>query len=160
MEQLLPLAARVAARLKERGETVALAESTTAGLVSAALVAQPGASAYFLGGALIYTRVAGRVLLDLPPGALKGHKPLTPSYAQVLADHFRSRMGADWALAEHGAAGPEGSPYGPGPGTAVIARAGPAPRAILVETGSADRVANMRAFAKAALTLLIEGLEG
>ena len=159
METLLPLASSAAGLLKARGETIAVSQSSVGGLVSAALIAQAGASAFFLGGAVIYTREAGRALLQVNRAALEGKKPLTADYVAVMAEQFRAQMGADWALAEMGAAGPDGSPYGPAPGTAALAVAGPQAKAEVISTGLSDRVANMRAFGAAALTQLIGCLE-
>ena len=159
LETLLPLAEKAARLLKSRGDKIALGESSVGGLVSASLVAQPGASAFFLGSTVIYTREAGRVLRDRSTLKLEGLEPLTPEFAQAMADGFRKQMRSDWATSEMGAAGPAGSPYGPTPGTAVVAVSGPVSNARLVETGSEDRVENMRLFGKAQLELLIECLE-
>jgi nicotinamide-nucleotide amidase len=159
LESLLPLAGKAAELLKSRGEMIAIGESSVGGLVSASLIAQAGASAFFLGSTVIYTREAGRVLRDRSTLKLEGLEPLTPEFAGAMADGFRKQMGSDWATSEMGAAGPAGSPYGPKPGTAVIAVSGPVSKARLVETGSADRIENMRLFGQAQLELLIECLE-
>ncbi|MET1083106.1 MAG: CinA family protein [Burkholderiales bacterium] len=159
MNDLLPLAARVGARLTERGETIAIAESSAGGLISAALLAVPGASAYFLGGAVVYTRKARAELLGIPESALAGIRPSTEPYALLLARAARTRLATNWALAETGATGPTGNRYGDAAGHACIAVVGGVERAMTLETGSGDRVANMRAFAAAALALLIESLE-
>lgn len=159
MQDLLPLAAAIAERLKARGETVAVAESSTGGLISAALLAVPGASAYFIGGAVVYTRQSRRALLDIPDAALAGMRASTEPYALLAARTARDRMQTSWALAETGAAGPTGNRYGDKAGHSCIAIAGPRERSLTLETGSADRVANMRAFAAAALRLLRECLE-
>ncbi|MEQ8265987.1 MAG: CinA family protein [Parvibaculum sp.] len=158
MEKLIPLAAKVAELLKKRGETLALSESSMGGLVSAALVAQPGASAFYLGSTVIYTRDAARALYALQGPPAPDVKPLTEPYVAAMADIVRARLGSTWALAEMGASGPSGSPYGPGPGTAVIGLSGPNPASITVSTGSADRAANMRTFGEAALKLLLKSL--
>jgi len=158
MEGLIPLAAEVAERLKKRQETVALSESSMGGLVSAALVAQPGASAFYLGSTVIYTRGAARALYDLKGPPAPNLQPLTEPYVLAMAEVVRAKLGATWALAEMGASGPSGSPYGPPPGTAVIGLAGPRPASIMVSMGSADRAANMRAFGAAALNLLLKSL--
>jgi PncC family amidohydrolase len=160
MESLMPLAGEVAELLKKRGETVALSESSMGGLVSAALVAQAGASAFYLGSTVIYTRGAARALYDLKGPPAPDVKPLTEPYVAAMAEVVREKFGASWAISEMGASGPSGSPYGPGPGTAVIGLAGPRPASITVSTGSADRVANMRAFGEAALRLILETLTG
>jgi nicotinamide-nucleotide amidase len=156
MKDLLPLAERVAILLKDRRETVAVAESSAGGLVSAALLAMPGASAYFLGGAVVYTYASREVFLDLPPVALGEIRPATEAYALRLAQAARQRLTATWALAETGAAGPTGNRYGDSAGHACLAVAGPVERAITIETGQGDRIANMRAFAAAALDLLAQ----
>jgi nicotinamide-nucleotide amidase len=158
MRDLLPIAARLGELLKDRHETVAIAESSTGGLVSAALLAVPGASAYFLGGAIVYTRESRRTLLDLPDSAFAGIRGVTEPLAAVLARGTLKRFSTTWSLAEVGAAGPTGNRYGDPAGHSCIAIAGPTERAITVETGSSDRLANMRAFAGAALELLLKGL--
>ena len=158
MQDLLPLAQKLGMRLRERGETIAVSESSTGGLVSAALLAVPGASAYFLGGAVVYTRQSRSLLLEIPQAALADTRPATEAYAQLLARTVRQRFSSTWSLGETGATGPTGNRYGDPAGHACIAVAGPNERVITVETGSADRIANMRAFAKAALELLAQDL--
>ncbi|OGB95471.1 MAG: damage-inducible protein [candidate division NC10 bacterium RBG_16_65_8] len=156
MRDLLPLAEKVASLLNARHETVAAAESSAGGLIAAALLAQPGASAYFLGGGVIYTYASRRLFLDLPDAALAGIRPATEPYALLLARTVRQRLGATWGLAETGAAGPAGNRYGDPAGHACLAVAGSVERAMTLETGQGDRVANMRAFAAAALDLLAQ----
>ena len=158
MQTLLPLADQLGARLKARGETIAIAESSTGGLISAALLSVPGASAYFLGGAVVYTKAARAALLGIHDADMKGLRPSTEAYALLLARTARQRFAASWALAESGATGPAGNRYGDPPGHSCLAVAGRVERAITLETGSADRQANMRAFAAAALDLLSESL--
>jgi nicotinamide mononucleotide (NMN) deamidase PncC len=139
MQDLIARAEKVARRLKDRGETIVVAESSTGGLVSAALLAR-------------------RALLDLPDIAALGMRASTEPYARLLAQTARQRFAASWALAESGATGPSGNRYGDAPGHSCIAVAGPTERSITLETGSADRVANMRAFGAAALDLLLDVL--
>jgi PncC family amidohydrolase len=158
MQDLLARAEQAGLLLKSRRETIVVAESSTGGLISAALLAVPGASAYFLGGAVVYTQVARRALLDLPDIATLGMRASTEAYALLKARTARQRFSASWALAETGAAGPTGNRYGDAAGHSCIALVGASERAITLETGSADRVANMRAFAAAALDLLVESL--
>jgi nicotinamide-nucleotide amidase len=158
MQDLLPLAERLGARLKARGETIAVAESSVGGLISAALLSVPGASAYFLGGAVVYTRQSRELLLGIPPSALEGMRPATEPYALLLARTVRQEFSASWGIGETGATGPAGNRYGDPAGHACIAVVGAGERAITVKTGAADRVANMRTFAKAALELLAERL--
>jgi nicotinamide-nucleotide amidase len=158
MKDLLPLAEKVAGLLKARRETLAVAESSAGGLISAALLAQPGASAYFLGGAVVYTYGSREVFLDVLQSALVGIRPATEPYALLLARAARQRLSATWALAETGATGPTGNRYGDPAGHACLAVTGPTERAITLETGQADRLANMRAFGAAALDLLAQSL--
>jgi PncC family amidohydrolase len=158
MQILLPRAEKAGLLLKSRGETIVVAESSTGGLISAALLAVPGASAYFLGGAVVYTQVARRALLDLPDISTLGMRASTEAYALLKARTARQRFSAVWALAETGAAGPSGNRYGDAAGHSCIAIVGATERAITIETGSADRAANMRAFAAAALDLLVKTL--
>ena len=154
MQDLRPLAETAGALLKDRRHTVAVAESSAGGLVSAALLAVPGASAYFLGGAVVYTRTAQRGLLGVPDAAMEGLRASTEDYALLNARAVRDLLGATWGLAETGASGPAGNRYGDDPGHACIAVAGPVQAAITLETGDADRERNMAAFARAALELL------
>ena len=159
MERLLPLARAAADLLRTRRETIAVAESSTAGLISAALVAIPGASAYYVGGGVIYTAAAQRGLLAIPREALAGIRASTEPYARLGARTIRERLSTAWGIAETGASGPTGNPYGDAAGHSCIAVAGPRERAITLETRQSDRVANMYAFAERALRLLIECLE-
>ena len=154
MEHLLPAAERIAALLKARRQTLAVAESSTGGLVAAALLAVPGASAYFLGGAVVYTAAAREALLGISPAAMTGLRSASPPYAALLARTIRDQLGADWALAETGAAGPSGNRYGDAPGHTCLAITGPADHALTLETATPARLANMHAFAQAALDLL------
>jgi nicotinamide-nucleotide amidase len=158
MQTLLPLAERVALLLKERRETIAVAESSAGGLLAATLLAVPGASAYFLGGAVVYTRKARELLLQLPRESVAGMRSASEPYALLLARTASQRFGTSWGLAETGAAGPTGNPYGDSAGHSCIAIAGVAEETITVETGQSDRVANMRAFTAAALQLLLRHL--
>jgi len=154
MNELTTLTASLGTRLKERKETLAVAESSAGGLISAALLAVPGASAYFLGGAVIYTQAARRALLRVPDESVKGVRSSTEAYALLKARAIRELLDATWGLAETGASGPTGNRYGDAPGHACIAVAGPVERAVTLETRRGDRETNMWAFARAALELL------
>jgi nicotinamide-nucleotide amidase len=158
MNDLLSRAERLALILKDRRETVAVAESSAGGLVSAALLAVPGASAYFLGGLVVYTYASREVFLGLSQLVLGEIRPATEAYAMRLAQAMRQRLGATWALAETGAAGPSGNRYGDSAGHACLAVAGPVERVVTLETGQQDRLGNMRAFAAAALDLLTQSM--
>ncbi|MBB5688115.1 CinA family protein [Roseomonas alkaliterrae] len=159
MEGLLPAARAIGARLKARGETVAVAESSAGGLIAAALLAVPGASAYMLGGAVVYTRAAREGLLGITEADMAGMRSASEAYALLMARRVRERLGADWGFAETGAAGPAGNRYGDAAGHACLAVSGPVERVVTVATGMAGREANMRAFAAALFRLAAEALD-
>ena len=156
MQLLLPIAEKIAGVLTERRETIAVAESSTGGLISAALLSMPGASAYFVGGAVVYTKVSRLALLGIGDAEMKGLRPSTEAYALLGAKRVRERHATTWGLGETGATGPTGNRYGDAAGHSCIAIAGPLERAVTLETGSGDRRANMDAFAKRSLELLFE----
>jgi PncC family amidohydrolase len=152
--------ARIAAGLVEKKQTIAVSESSTGGLISAALLSVPGASAYFVGGGVIYTRKAMDALLALTPDRLAGIRSATEPMARLLAETTAARLGADWGLAETGATGPSGNRYGDAAGHCCFAVWGRRSVSRTLETGSNDRAANMVAFADAALALLEQALLG
>ena len=158
METLLPLALQTSELLKARRATIAVAESSTGGLISAALLAQPGASAYFLGGSVVYTRQARAALTSITDDDMRTVRSASEPYAAMLARQTRERLGATWGLAETGATGPTGNRYGDPAGHSCIAVSGPIDAVMTLRTGSDDRQANMRAFANRALELLAETL--
>src|SRR5258708_29041429 len=160
MKDLVAIAEKIAARLIERKKTIAVAESSTGGLISAALLAVPGASAYFLGGGVIYTRDARRILMEIPDEAMKGIRSASEPYATLLASQIRQRFSTDWGLSETGATGPTGNRYGDAAGHSCMAVAGPQSQVITLETGSNDRLSNMQVFASTALNLLLQNLSG
>jgi PncC family amidohydrolase len=133
---------------------VGVSESSAGGLISASLLAIPGASAYFLGGGIIYTQPARRALLDVDDERVRGIRSSTEDYARVKARAVRQLLSATWGLAETGASGPTGNRYGDAPGHACFAVAGPVERALTLETHDSDREKNMWSFARAALLLL------
>ena len=158
MDTLLPLAARVAELLKSRKETIAVAESSAGGLLAATLLAVPGASAYFLGGAVVYTLKARTLLMSISDADMQGMRSSSEPYAMLLARTQRERFGATWGLAETGASGPTGNRYGDAAGHTCVAVSGVIERVLTLETASGDRVANMRAFTRAALELMESSL--
>lgn len=158
MDSLLSLASRIAVLLKERGQTIAVAESSAGGLLAASLLAIPGASAYFVAGAVVYTKPARTLLMGITDDQMRGLRSSSEPYALLLARTSRTRYAASWGLAETGASGPSGNRYGDAAGHTCVAVSGPFEKVLTLETGSADRVANMRAFARAALLLLEEAL--
>ena len=152
MQTLIPIAARIGARLVERGESVAVSESSSGGLISAALLAVPKASAWYQGASVTYTPNVARGLLglqrgDLPPGVRSSSEP----YALFMAGVIREKLRGTWGLCETGAAGPTGNPYGDAAGHTCVGIVGPMEAVFTLETGDSDRVANMLAFAKFAL---------
>ncbi|MBM3943566.1 MAG: CinA family protein [SAR202 cluster bacterium] len=155
MPDLTSLASAVGALLKERQETISVSESACGGLISATLVSIPGASAYYVGGAVVYTGTSRTELLRVPESAMRGMRASSEPYALLTARTVRELLGATWGLSETGASGPTGNRYGDDAGHACVAVAGPGvERVVTLETRSADREANMWAFARAALHLL------
>jgi nicotinamide-nucleotide amidase len=157
--RLLDAGRRAGDALVHRGATVAVAEGSCGGLVSAALLAVPGASSYYRGGAVIYTGAAVRSLLgdSVPrPEPLRG---ASEPFARWLAEEIAADLGTTWGLGEGGATGPSGNPYGDPPGHCWLAVHGPAPATRHLLTGDDRRLENMAAFATAALELLVEQLE-
>ena len=144
----------LAALLKEKKQTVAVVESSAGGLINAALVGVPGASAFYLGGAVVYTVNAREGILGLTKDDVKGMRSASEPYARLIAKRVREKLGATWGLSETGASGPTGNRYGDAPGHACFAVSGPVEAVITLETGNADREANMRLFARRALALL------
>ena len=153
------LADAIAALLKAKKQTVAVSESSAGGLIDAALVAVPGASAFYLGGCIVYTTASREGLLGITAEDMKGMRSASEPYARLVASRIREKLGATWALSETGASGPTGNRYGDAPGHACFAVAGPVAASVTLETGSSDREANMRAFARRALELLQECLK-
>lgn len=158
MDELVALAERVGARLKARAETVAVAESAAGGLITAALLSVPGASAWCRGGIVIYTLQGWEALRDFDKALLGGHRSATEGNALVRARLARERFAGTWGIGETGAAGPTGNRYGDPAGHAWVAVAGPAEASLRVATGKSERLGNMHAFAAAGLRLLEENL--
>jgi nicotinamide-nucleotide amidase len=158
MKDLVAIAEKIAAKLIERRQTIAVAESSTGGLISASLLAVPGASAYYLGGGVIYTRDARRILMEIPDDAMKGIRSASEPYAKLLASQIRQRFASDWGLSETGATGPTGNRYGDAAGHSCMGVAGSEQLATTLETGSNDRMTNMHVFAGTALNFLLQSL--
>jgi nicotinamide-nucleotide amidase len=159
MDDILARGGQAGALLKRRNQTVAVSESSTGGLISAALLSVPGASDYFIGGGVIYTRQARSAFLQISDDALRGMRGASEPYALLSARTARDHCGAAWGIGETGATGPTGNRYGDAAGHSCIAVVGPRDRVITIETGRADRLANMYSFTMAALDLLIEQLK-
>ncbi|HIG44118.1 MAG: CinA family protein [bacterium] len=151
-------ASKIGDRLKSLGQTVTVAESSTGGLIAANLLSVPGASQYFVGSSVVYTLQSRRAFLELDRALVKELKPLTEEMVVEFARAARRKLDATWAIAELGAAGPAGTPYGHGPGVSVIGIVGPTTTHRVIETHSDDREANMLVFTEAALVLFEEAL--
>ncbi|MGA8048665.1 MAG: CinA family protein [Burkholderiales bacterium] len=154
MDVLTKLGRSVGELLKSRKETLAVAESSAGGLINAALVAVPGASAYYLGGLVIYTQAGRERLLGFTRDDMQGIRSASEPFARLMARRIRTKIGATWGLAETGASGPTGNRYGDAAGHACIAVSGPVETVITLETGSAEREANMWTFARTAIEQL------
>lgn len=154
MDSLIGIGNAVGSLLKERKETVAVAESSAGGLINATLVAVPGASSYYLGGAIVYTLAGRSALLGLSASDMANIRSASEPFAKLLARRVRDNLGATWGLSETGASGPTGNRYGDAAGHACIAVSGPVDAVITVETGSANRETNMWEFARQAIALL------
>src|ERR1044071_10108003 len=139
MRDLVSIAEKISAVLTARKQTIVIAESSTGGLISAALLAVPGASVYFLGGAVVYTRRARVALLGITDEAMTDIRSASEPYASLCAATVRERHRSTWGLAETGATGPTGNRYGDAAGHSCIAIAGPSQRVITLDTGRADR---------------------
>nr|WP_298928352.1 CinA family protein [uncultured Erythrobacter sp.] len=161
LRELHPQAVRIAEALKARGEKIAVADGATGGLIGAALLTVPGALKFYVGGGIVYSFKARDVLFDLPRDAYEGMRSATEEYALLQARAIRDRLGADWGIAESGAAGSSKHPMGVASGMSVAAIAAPDfDRTAIVETASDDRIDNMAAFTRNALDLLESALRG
>jgi PncC family amidohydrolase len=156
MASLTELGAAVGERLRARSQTLAIAESSAGGVINAALVAVPGASAYYVGGCIIYTATGREALLGITPQDMAGVRSASEPFAQLMARRVREKLGTTWGLGETGASGPKGNRYGDAAGHACIAVSGPVEAVITLETGSAAREDNMWVFARRAIELLDE----
>lgn len=155
LDILAPLAANAAATLMQRGETIAVADGATGGLISAGLLTVPGATRFCMGGGVIYSFKGRDILLGLSREERAGMESVTEAYALLQARAIRDRFGADWGIAESGSAGPGRHPRGAPTGRSCIGVVGPGiALATTVESGSEDRIHNMGAFARAALQFL------
>ena len=158
-KEILRLADRAATLLKESNQTIGIAESSSGGLISAHLLAIPGASRYFIGGSVIYTRVAQKGLLKVTDGQMDGLRASTEEYASLNAKTIKEILETTWGLSETGATGPSGNRYGDSAGHSCVGVSGPVSRAMTIETGVGEREQNMLSFTKEALGFLINCLE-
>ncbi|MGY8974276.1 MAG: CinA family protein [Sphingomonadales bacterium] len=162
LEQTHEQALRIADLLRQRGEKVAVADGATGGLVAASLLTVPGALDFFVGGGVVYSFRARDILFDLPRDAYAGMRGASEDYALLQARAIRDNFGAQWGLAESGSVGGSSHPSGAPAGRSCAAVVGPGGFEFTrrTETGSDDRIANMEAFARAALQTLEDALRG
>ena len=158
MKKLTTLAETVGQLLIERKQTLAVSESSSGGLISAALLSISGASTYFMGGGVIYTHRARQILLEIDSEDHPGVRSSSEPYALLAANTVRERLGAYWGLSETGAAGPRGNRYGDVAGHSCIAVSGPVEKVITLETGLSDREENMWLFAEKSLQTLEQAI--
>ncbi len=158
MQALIPLAHQIAEKLKDRGQTISIAESSSGGLISAALLAVPRASKYFIGGGVEYTRAAKERHIGVDASDFEEARNMTETHAVIMARRAREALGTTWGVGECGAAGPDGNGYGDPPGHSCVAVSGPVQLVVTVATRRIDRATNMEAFAGAALELLLAAL--
>ncbi len=152
------LANEIASLLTERAETVCVADGTTGGLVSAALLSVAGASRYFAGGGVLYTLNSRIQLAGADPKLFIDYRGTTAEMLAAVAEALRQRLDATWCIAESGLAGPTGGRSGAPPGRTTLAVAGPIQRTEVVDTGLADREANMVEFTTLTLRFLRDTL--
>ncbi|MBP73587.1 MAG: damage-inducible protein [Gammaproteobacteria bacterium] len=157
MMTLTPMAEEVAELLRRRGDTIVVAETSTGGLISSALLAVPGASAYYKGGSVLYTYESRKKLLGIKGQDVEGLAPMSEAMVMAFAQKAQAQFASTWAIAELGIAGPTGVAYGEA-GSSVIGIAGPNPVSALLNTGSSEREDNMWRFTGHALSLLCKAL--
>ena len=158
-----PEAVDALALLAGRGQTLATAESLTGGLLAGEITAVPGASTVFVGSVVSYaTRIKSDVL-GVDPDLLRRHGAVDPEVARQMARGVSAVLGADYAVATTGSAGPDPAPGGSAgpdvaPGIAFIAVAGPRETSVRSLNLTGDRAAIRRAVVEEALGLLLEML--
>ncbi|MAV67327.1 MAG: damage-inducible protein [Gammaproteobacteria bacterium] len=157
MMTLTHMAEEVAELLRRRGDTIVVAETSTGGLISSALLAVPGASAYYKGGSVLYTYESRKKLLGIKGQDVEGLAPMSEAMVMAFAQKAQAQFASTWAIAELGIAGPTGVVYGEA-GSNVIGIAGPNPVSALLNTGSSEREDNMWRFTGHALSLLCKAL--
>jgi nicotinamide-nucleotide amidase len=150
-------ARQVLAALEAHGATVAVAESLTGGLLTAALTAPAGASIVVRGGLVVYATDLKVALAGVPAPLLDAQGPVSPDVAAALAAGARDRLGATYGLSLTGVAGPD--PQGDTPvGTVFAGVAGPGGGEVRRLELTGDRTAIRTASVHAALALLAERL--
>lgn len=114
---------QLAASLTRAGESVAIAETSAGGLIAAELLAQSGASKFFRGGVVVYSKHSKQAVLGLDPDS--SQPTSTEPHALELAAAVREKLGSDWGVGETGVAGPSANSRGIAPGVCAIGVVGP-----------------------------------
>ena len=148
------LANEIATLLTEQDQTVCVAEGTTGGLVSAALLSVAGASRYYAGGGVLYTLNSRIQLAGADPELFVDYHGTSAEMLASVAEAMRQKLEASWCIAESGLAGPTGGRFSKAPGKTTLAIAGPVEKTDVSETGLADREANMVEFTTLSLRFL------
>ena len=151
-----PVDVALAAALVQRGQTLAVAESCTGGALGAALVARPGASAYFLGGVQAYANAAKVSMLGVPHGMIAAHGAVSEPVARAMAEGVRQRMGSDFGVSVTGVAGPGGGTPEKPVGLVFISCAGPNGTVCSQHRFGRDRARNQGMSLRAACQLALE----
>ncbi|WP_372440762.1 CinA family protein [Nocardia acididurans] len=152
-------AAELVAALKSAGQTVATAESLTAGLLAAAIAGIPGASAVLRGGLIVYATDLKHSLADVSADTLTSDGPVAASTAEQLAVGARTRCGADWGVGLTGVAGPDPQD-GREVGTVFLGIAGPEGTEVIRLKLAGDRWTIRVSAARAAVTELVRSVSG
>ena len=144
--------------LAERGETIALAESCTAGRLAAWLASVPGASRYLLEGSVVYSNEAKERTAGVPHEVLEAHGAVSEPVARLLAEGMRARAGATWGIGITGVAGPGGGTPAKPVGTVFVGVAGPEGTEVRHLKLSGDRERIQALSAATALAMLLGAL--
>ncbi|MFO7535568.1 MAG: CinA family protein [Kiritimatiellia bacterium] len=151
-------ASRTGRRLRDRGETVAVAESCTGGMLGARVTAVSGSSAWFLGGVIVYSNVAKIRLLGVSSRLLAARGAVSEETAKAMARGVRRLFGATYGMAITGIAGPGGSVPGKPAGTVCLAVAGPRGSTVVRRRFPGGRGEVRRAACQKAIEMLDERL--
>ena len=151
---------RVGEVLRERGQTLAIAESLTGGLVASMVTDVPGSSAYFLEGVVSYADGSKMERLGVLEETLIAHGAVSEDVACEMAEGVRAVLGADWGISTTGIAGPTGDTEEKPLGLVYYAVASDPGTQVRRQVLPGDRLDVKRASAEAVLSLLLETLEG
>lgn len=154
----MPVEEDVGRLLTQRGETLAIAESLTGGLVASTVTDVPGSSAYFVEGVVAYANEAKVERLGVREGTLVAHGAVSEEVACEMAEGVRSVLGTDWGISTTGIAGPTGATEEKPLGLVFVAVSGPGGTSVRREVFPGSRLEVKRASAEAVLRLLLQEL--